>query len=77
MALGPAGVGMVWENKVDIATWFGAGPVYALAINILPYTPITEAYLRRDWVREAFPLLQKVRPRPGCPDPLRKPERIF
>eukprot|EP00667_Euglena_gracilis_P004714 EG_transcript_4740 len=53
------GVGMVWESKVDVATWFGAGPVYALAINIMPYTPITEWYLRKDWVREAFPILEK------------------
>lgn len=66
------GVGMVWESKVDVATWFGAGPVYALAINIMPYTPITEWYLRKDWVREAFPILEKVRTSPphNCYSPL-------
>jgi len=54
------GIGMVWENKVDVSTWFGAGPVYALAINILPFTPVTEVYLRKDWVREALPVLTEA-----------------
>ena len=55
-----AGAGMVWGDKVEQGTWFGAGPVYALAINIMPYTPITEAYLRKDWLRETIPVLKQV-----------------
>jgi endo-1,3(4)-beta-glucanase len=54
------GAGMVWGDKVEQGTWFGAGPVYALAINIMPYTPITEAYLRKDWLRETIPVLKQA-----------------
>ena len=54
------GVGMIWEDKVALETWFGAGPVYALAINMMPYTPLSQFYLRKEWVKEALPILEKV-----------------
>jgi len=54
------GIGMVWQNKVDVATWFGAGLVYALGINIMPFTPATELYLAPQWVRETIPLLEQA-----------------
>lgn len=36
---------MIWGDKVDYNTWFGAGVVYALGINMIPFTPLSELYL--------------------------------
>ena len=36
---------MIWGDKVDYNTWFGAGVVYALGINMMPFTPLSEIYL--------------------------------
>ncbi len=43
-------VGILWETKVDYATFFGANPEYIYGIQMLPYNMITEAYLDRNWL---------------------------
>jgi len=53
------GVGMIWGDKVDYNTWFGAGVVYALGINMIPFTPLSELYLDQKWMAEAHPVLEK------------------
>eukprot|EP00667_Euglena_gracilis_P003406 EG_transcript_3416 len=53
------GVGMIWGDKVDYNTWFGAGVVYALGINMIPFTPLSEIYLDQKWMAEAHPVLAK------------------
>jgi endo-1,3(4)-beta-glucanase len=53
------GVGMIWGDKVDYNTWFGAGVVYALGINMMPFTPLSEIYLDQKWMSEAYPVLHK------------------
>jgi endo-1,3(4)-beta-glucanase len=50
-------VGMVWGDKVVYTTWFASGAIYVHGINMLPFTPITELYLTRDWVTEEYPVV--------------------
>jgi endo-1,3(4)-beta-glucanase len=45
-------VGILWSTKVDIATFFGANPEFIFGIQMLPFTPITEALLDPVWIRE-------------------------
>jgi endo-1,3(4)-beta-glucanase len=47
-------VGIVWETKVDYATWFGANVEFIHGIQMLPYTPISEDLLRSSWIRESY-----------------------
>jgi endo-1,3(4)-beta-glucanase len=50
-------VGIVWATKVDYATWFGLNVEYIHGIQMLPYTPITEDLLPRNWVQIEYPML--------------------
>jgi endo-1,3(4)-beta-glucanase len=45
-------VGIVWSNKVDYATFFGAQAEYIHGIQMLPITPASEVLLPKDWVAE-------------------------
>jgi endo-1,3(4)-beta-glucanase len=47
-------VGVLWENKVDYATFFGANVEYIHGIQMLPYTPISEDFLRPSWLKESY-----------------------
>lgn len=38
-------VGVLWDTKVDYATWFGGNVEYIHGIQMLPFTPITEESL--------------------------------
>jgi len=53
-------VGMVWSIKADYQTWFGSHPVYIHGIQMLPFTPITEVSLERDFIKEEFPVIAKA-----------------
>lgn len=53
-------IGMLWGDKCDLNTWFGAGPVYAHAINMIPFTPITELLLTKEWMKEEYPVVEKA-----------------
>jgi endo-1,3(4)-beta-glucanase len=50
-------VGVLWATKVDYATFFGTNPEFIHAIQMLPFTPITEALLPRAWITEEYPVL--------------------
>ncbi|MBK7861462.1 MAG: hypothetical protein IPJ65_23175 [Archangiaceae bacterium] len=50
-------VGVLWGSKVDYATFFGANVEFIHGIQLLPFTPITEALLPSAWVREAYPVV--------------------
>lgn len=41
---------VVWSTKVDKVTWFGPNVEYAYGIQAMPVTPITEAWLRPEWL---------------------------
>ncbi|KAG2445657.1 hypothetical protein HXX76_000266 [Chlamydomonas incerta] len=49
-------VGILWNSKVDYATWFGSVPIYIHAIQYIPFTPASEVLLRRDWMVESYPV---------------------
>jgi endo-1,3(4)-beta-glucanase len=51
-------VGMVWGMKAEDATYFARGAVYVHGINMLPFTPLTEWYMPRDWVAEEYPVVR-------------------
>jgi len=50
-------VGIVWSDKADYATFFGAFPEYIHCIQMIPFTPISEDLLPADWVKLEYPLL--------------------
>ena len=43
---------VVWSTKVDKSTWFGPNIEYAYGIQTMPVTPITELWLRPNWLRD-------------------------
>src|ERR1051326_4391590 len=61
-------VGVLWGTKVDHATFFGANLEYIHAIQMLPFTPITEALLDPAWVSEEYPVLATVLDHPDLDD---------
>lgn len=48
-------VGILWSNKVDYATFFGAQPEYIHGIQMLPTTPATEVLVPDAWIAETWP----------------------
>ena len=51
-------VGILWGTKVDYATFFGANTEFVHCIQMLPFTPITEELLDRNWINEEYQILQ-------------------
>ncbi|EFJ51031.1 hypothetical protein VOLCADRAFT_88258 [Volvox carteri f. nagariensis] len=49
-------VGILWNGKVDYATWFGNNPAQIHGIQYIPFTPISEVLLRANWVAESYPV---------------------
>jgi endo-1,3(4)-beta-glucanase len=47
-------VGVLWESKVDYATWFGNNVEFIHGIQWLPFTPASEALLVSAWMEESF-----------------------
>ena len=50
-------VGILWDTKVEHSTWFGTNVEWIHGIQMLPYTPMTETLLPKDWIEEEYPLL--------------------
>lgn len=48
-------VGILWETKVDYATWFGANVEFIYGIQMLPFNDITQQYLDSNWLKESRP----------------------
>ncbi len=48
-------VGILWETKVDYATFFGLNVEYIYGIQMLPYNDITLQFLDKNWLRETKP----------------------
>lgn len=57
--------GMVWGDKIDLNTWFGGGAVFAHGINMIPFTPYSEAHLNQAWVKEEYPVVRLSLPPPS------------
>ena len=46
--------------QVDYATWFGGNVEFIHCIQMLPFTPITEELLRKEWVEEEYPVVAEA-----------------
>lgn len=56
-------VGALWSTKVEYSTVrFGGAPEIIHGTQMLPFTPITEALLDRDWVTEEYPVFAAAQP---------------
>jgi len=53
-------VGIVWETKVDYATFFGANVEFIHGIQMLPYTPIAEDLIRPQWIKESYEVFKSA-----------------
>ncbi|CAM9532890.1 unnamed protein product, partial [Ascophyllum nodosum] len=51
-------VGVVASLEAVQLTWFGGNVEYVHCINMLPFTPITEELLQRDFVEQEWPVLE-------------------
>lgn len=58
-------VGILWDNRVEYNTFFGANTEFIHGIQYLPFTPIAEALLRPSWMREAYPVVAQTLTNPG------------
>lgn len=47
-------VGILWEHAATYQTWFGTNPYLVGGIQLLPFTPVMEHYLKMDWTSEHF-----------------------
>uniref|UniRef100_A0A7S4BMV7 glucan endo-1,3-beta-D-glucosidase n=1 Tax=Chrysotila carterae TaxID=13221 RepID=A0A7S4BMV7_CHRCT len=47
-------VGILWANKVDFATFFGANLEFVYGIQMIPFTPISQDLLPESWISTAF-----------------------
>ena len=54
-------VGRRYSTGADIGTFFGGQPQYVHLIQMLPFSPISEALLPQLWVAEQWPALQRTR----------------
>uniref|UniRef100_K3WW36 glucan endo-1,3-beta-D-glucosidase n=1 Tax=Globisporangium ultimum (strain ATCC 200006 / CBS 805.95 / DAOM BR144) TaxID=431595 RepID=K3WW36_GLOUD len=51
--------GQIAATKVSYTTWFGPEIEHMHLINMIPFTPITEAFISPAYVQEEYPVLQK------------------
>ena len=59
--------GVVGGLDATCHTWFGASLEYVHGINMMPFTPVTEAVLDANFVREEYPVLASVLSRSDDP----------
>jgi endo-1,3(4)-beta-glucanase len=50
-------VGIIWSTKADYLTWFGDNPVYIHGIQMIPFTPVTEWNLEKEFMTEEYPVI--------------------
>jgi len=51
-----AAVGMLWSSLAQQQTWFGVAPYYIHGIQMLPFTPASEALLEPEWLATETPV---------------------
>ncbi|OQR90166.1 endo-1,3(4)-beta-glucanase [Thraustotheca clavata] len=49
--------GMVGQTKVTYATWFGPVIEHMHLINVIPFTPITEEFLSKEYIEKEYKVL--------------------
>lgn len=60
-------VGVLWSDKVDYATFFGANVEYIHCIQMIPFTPINEDVLTKEFISEEYPVVSDALKRPNPP----------
>lgn len=51
-------VGILFETQALFGTWFASGPEYVYGIQMLPFTPASEALVSSSWIADAWPVMQ-------------------
>ncbi len=51
-------VGILWQNLVQYQTFFGGQGYLMHGIQQIPYSPVSEALLPKEWVEYAFPIFE-------------------
>jgi hypothetical protein len=49
-------VGMMYETMASFQTWFNGGDMASIGIQLLPFTPVSEARDDPDWVAGVYPI---------------------
>jgi endo-1,3(4)-beta-glucanase len=47
-------VGILFQTRAFFGTFFAAGPQFVYGIQLLPFTPISEAFVSRTWVGDSW-----------------------
>lgn len=50
--------GQVAESKVLHTTWFGYFEEYIQLINMIPFTPVTDQFISKEFMQEDFPIIK-------------------
>ena len=50
-------VGIIWTSRASYTTFFGDNTEFIHCIQMLPFTPISEELLPRDWIEEEYEVL--------------------
>jgi endo-1,3(4)-beta-glucanase len=48
-------VGILFQTRAEFNTWFGPNPEYVYGIQLLPFTPVSEALVAPAWMTDAWP----------------------
>jgi len=52
-------IGILWEHSATHTIWFGKHDYQVSGIQLLPFTPASETYLKPDWVNQHFQEFQR------------------
>eukprot|EP00210_Caulerpa_lentillifera_P000233 g227.t1 len=47
-------VGIIWNGKVDYSTWFGQNLEYIHCIQMIPFVPISQKLLTKEWIAKVI-----------------------
>ena len=51
-------VGIIWSVKADYNTWFGDLVEFIHCIQMIPFVPISEELLGKEWIQEEYEVLK-------------------
>ena len=53
-------MGVLWDSKGDVNTWFGSDLCQVHGAQVLPMTPLTEKYLQPSFVQHQYPVFNEL-----------------
>jgi len=60
-------VGIIWSVKADYNTWFGDLVEFIHCIQMIPFVPISEELLGKEWIQEEYEVLKEAYDRQDPP----------